>query len=354
MNVAIAGAGIAGGYLAKLLEQRGITPDIYDRMDHGNRCRCRSCGWGAPRSIERYLADVGLDFNNFLLEPMSTMNFNGLVAQTPLCTLNKPRLIKDLTRGTRLKRQNLSQEEADDYDIIVDATGITRTFLPPCRSDLVMPTLQHRVIVESHDNEHLEAGVYGNRIPGLGYLWIFPLGNNQVHIGVGGVGSDQLDSFLDRFYQDSSECFSFTRLCTCQGFVRVASPYYSTPFYCGKKRKNGTHQDIVGIGESIGTVSPFTGEGIVHSLECAKIFADSFPDYNRYTKSVLARFTWMKKERETLDYFLSPAGKNGPRLQDRWRLFLNARRSGIGLPMLDALRNLGPLLHWEENTERGF
>ena len=194
MNVAIAGAGIAGGYLAKLLEQRGISPDIYDRMDHGNRCRCRSCGWGAPRSIERYLADVGLDFNNFLLEPMSTMNFNGLVAQTPLCTLNKPRLIKDLTQGTRLKRQNLSLEEADDYDIIVDATGITRAFLPPCRSDLVMPTLQHRVIVESHDNERLEAGVYGNRIPGLGYLWIFPLGNDQVHIGVGGVGGDQFDS----------------------------------------------------------------------------------------------------------------------------------------------------------------
>jgi flavin-dependent dehydrogenase len=354
MNIAIAGAGIAGGYLAKLLEQRGISPDVYDGMDHDTRCRCRSCGWGAPRSIDTLLADVGLDFTTYLLEPMSSMSFNGLVAQTPLCTLNKPRLIRDLTRGTRLKRQNLVQEEADDYDIIVDATGITRAFLPPCRSDLVMPTLQHRVIAESRGSEHLEAGVYGNRIPGLGYLWIFPLGNNQVHVGIGGVGRDHLESLLDRFYQDSSGRFSFTRLCSCHGFVRVASPWYSTPFYSRKIRKNGTPQVIVGIGESIGTVAPFTGEGIVHSLECARIFADSFPDYERYTRSVLTRFTWMKKERETLDYFLSQEGRNGPRLQDRWRLFRNARRSGIGLPMLEAFRHLGALLQWVESPDKGF
>jgi flavin-dependent dehydrogenase len=354
MNIAIAGAGIAGGYLAKLLEQRGISPDVFDGMDNDTRCGCRSCGWGVPRSIDTYLADVGLDVATYFLEPMSSMNFNGLRAKTPLCTINKPRLIRDLTKGTRLKRQNLKPEEADDYDIVVDATGIARSFLPPCRSDLVMPTLQHRVIVESRDNEHLEAGIYGNKIPGLGYLWIFPLGNNQAHVGIGGVGRDQLANLMDRFYQDSSGRFSFTRLCGCHGCIRVASPYGSTPFYFRKTRKNGTPQVIVGIGESIGTVAPFTGEGIVHSLECARIFADSFPDYERYTGSVLARFTWMKKERETLDYFLSKKGKNGPRLQDRWRLFRNARRSGIGLSIPDAFRNLGALLQWVESTDRGF
>jgi flavin-dependent dehydrogenase len=354
MNVAIAGAGIAGGYLAKLLEQREISPDVYDGMDHETRCGYRSCGWGAPRSIETQLADVGLDFNTYLLEPMASMNFNGLAAKTPLCTLNKPRLLRDLRQGTRWKQQNLGEEAAADYDIIVDATGISRAFLPPCRSDLVMPTLQHRVIVESRGREHLDAGICGNKIPGLGYLWIFPLGNNQVHIGIGGVGRDQLDTLLDNFYQESSGRFSFTTLCSCHGLIRVASPYYSTPFYFRKTRKNGTPQVIVGIGESIGTVAPFTGEGIVHSLECARIFADSFSDYKRYTRSVLARFTWMKKERETLDYFLSQRGKNGPRLQDRWRLFCNARRSGIGLPMLEACKHLGSLLQWVDSPGKGF
>jgi flavin-dependent dehydrogenase len=353
MNIAIAGAGIAGGYLAKVLEQRGISPDVYDGMNHETRCGCRSCGWGVPRGIERYLSDVGLDFDTYLLEPMSSMNFNGLAAKTPLCTLNKPRLIKDLTKGTRLKRQSLGFEEADEYDLVIDATGITRAFLPPCRSDLVMTTLQHRVMVKSHGSENLKAGVYGNKIPGLGYLWIFPLGKNQYHIGIGGVGQVRPDSLLDRFYKNSSERFSFTTLCSCSGSVRVASPYYSTPFYATKTRKNSKPQMIVGIGESIGTVAPFTGEGIVHSLESSRIFADSFPDYEQYTKSVLAKFGWMQKERETLNYFLSEEGKNGPRLQDRWRLFRNARRSGIGLPMDEAFKHLGDLMHWVETPDQG-
>jgi flavin-dependent dehydrogenase len=354
MKIAIAGAGIAGGYLAKLLGQRGISPDVYDGMSHDTRCRCRSCGWGVPRGIGTYLADIGLDFNEYLLEPMSSMNFNGLAAETPLCTVNKPRLIKDLTQGIGLKRRNLGFEEADDYDMVVDATGLTRAFLPPCRSDLTLETLQHRVVVESHGNEHLKAGVYGNRIPGLGYLWVFPLGKNQYHLGIGGVGLVQLDRLLDRFYQDSAGRFSFTRLCSCYGSLRVASPFYSTPCYCEKTRKDRTPQLVVGVGESIGTVAPFTGEGIVHSLECARIFADCFPDYGRYTKSVLARFTWMKRERETLDYFLAQEGKGGPRLQDRWRLFRNARRSGIGLPMLEAFRQAGALLHWVEGPDQRF
>jgi flavin-dependent dehydrogenase len=352
MNIAIAGAGIAGGYLAKLLGRRGLSPEVYDGMDHDTNCGFRSCGWGVPAGIEPFLAEAGLDFDDYLLEPMPRINFDGLVATTPLCTVNKPHLIRDFTRDTNLKRQNLGAEEAENYDIVVDATGITRALLPPCISDLTLPTLQHRVIVESCDGESLEAGVYGNRIPGLGYLWVFPLGNSHYHIGIGGIGLENLDTLLDRFYQDLSGRFTFTTLCSCEGFVRVASPHYSAPFYVKKKRKDKTSQVIVGIGESIGTVAPFTGEGIIHSLECARMLADCLPDYDRYTKTVLSRFGWMRKERETLDYLLSKKGKNGPRLQDRWRFFTNARRSGIGLPMLEAFRRMGSLSQWLEIPDR--
>ncbi len=352
MNIAIAGAGIAGGYLARLLTQKGITPEVYDGMEHDTACRCRSCGWGAPIGIETYLAKAGLDLDEYLIDSMSPMIFEGLVANTPLCTLDKPRLLLAMTGDIGLKPRNLQPEEAEDYDIVVDATGISRAFLPPCRSDLTLPTLQHRVSVESHGCERLGAGVYGNRIPGIGYLWIFPLGNNHYHIGVGGIGLIRLKSHLDQFYNDSSGNFSFTNLCCCHGFVRVASPYYSTPFYSKKIRKDGKPQVIVGIGESIGTVSPFTGEGILHSLECAGILADTWPDFERYTQSVLARFAWMKKERETLDYLLTHKGRNGPRLRDRWRFFSNARRSGIGLPLNEAFRQMGGLSQWVESPEQ--
>jgi flavin-dependent dehydrogenase len=351
MKVAIAGAGIAGGYLAALLEQRGISADVYDGRNHATTCNCRSCGWGAPTGIASYLTEVGLDLDDYLLEPMSPMHFDGLVANTPLCTVDKPRLLRDFTRSVRLTQQNLGPERAEDYDIVVDATGIARAFLPPCRSDLTLPTLQHRVVLESNGSEPLGAGVYGNRIPGLGYLWIFPIGTNHYHIGIGGIGPIRHNKLLEQFYRDSSGRHSFNLQCGCRGSIRVASPHYSTPFYLRTTREDGTIRLIIGVGESIGTVAPFTGEGIVYSLECAKILADSWLNPEEYTRSVLSRFAWMKKERETLDYLLSTEGKYGPRLRDRWRFFCNARRSGISLPMLEAFKRMGSLSRWVESPD---
>ncbi len=112
-----AGAGICRGVPGETSGAEGLLPDVFDAMDHGTRCGCRSCGWGAPKGMETYLAAVGLDFHDYLLEPMPSMNFDGLVAQTPLCTLDKPRLIRDLTRDTGVIKRNLGPEEAEDYDI---------------------------------------------------------------------------------------------------------------------------------------------------------------------------------------------------------------------------------------------
>lgn len=345
MKVAIAGAGIAGGYLARLLGQNGTAVDVYDGMIHDTRCGYRSCGWGAPVRIAPYLAEVGLDLSDYLIEPMTSMNFDGLVATTPLWTIDKPGLIRDLVKDTRVIGRNLDVPGAEEYDLVVDATGIARALLPPCRTDLTLPTVQHRVIVHPLNGDRLEPGIYGNRIPGLGYLWIFPLGKSQYHIGIGGIGIATHDILMDRFYQDSADRFSFSKICGCKGVVRVASPSYSQPFY---RREDGTSRLIVGVGESIGTVSPFTGEGIVYSLECARIFADSMQDPDAYTRAVLSRFGWMKKERETLDYLLAQGNHAGPRMRDRWRFFRNASRSGIGLPMLEAFRRMGSLSRWVE------
>lgn len=349
MKIAIAGAGIAGSYLARLLEQKGITTDLFYGSEHETACRCRSCGWGTPIAIGSYLSATGCTLDDYLMEPMFSMNFDGLVAKTPLCTINKPSLLQDLTSGLTVTKKQMEREDADGYDIVIDATGINRSFLPPCTSDLVLPTMQHRVTVEPLGNQHLEAGVYGNRIPGLGYLWIFPLGKEQYHIGVGGIRLDQHESLMTQFYEENSGRFSFSPICSCSGNIRVASPYYSSPFYHFQKRQDGKYLLIIGVGESIGTVSPFTGEGIVHSLECARLLADSWPDEKRYAALVMSQFGWMKKERETLDYLLSEGRANGPRLRDRWRFYRNARRSGIGLPLMEAFRHMGSLSRWVEN-----
>ncbi len=349
MRIAIAGAGIAGAYVAHLLRKKGIEPELFDTMEHDTTCGFRSCGWGAPRAIESYLARAGLDFHDYLLEPMSSMTFDGLVARTPLCSIDKPHLLRDLSSGLPVHREPLGTKEADSFDVIIDATGINRAFLPPCRSDLVLPTVQQRVKVESRGSTHLGAGVYGNRIPGLGYLWIFPLGKGLYHIGVGGIRLDRHESIIEQFYEENARRYSFTPICSCRGGVRVASPYYSMPLQASRLREDGAPQRIIGVGEAIGTVAPFTGEGIIYSLECARLLSDSWPDTGQYAASVLARFQWMRKERETLDYLLSVGKESGPRLRDRWRFYQNARRSGISLSLIEAFRRMGGLSRWVEN-----
>jgi flavin-dependent dehydrogenase len=348
VKVAIVGAGIAGGYLARLLEQKGIIPDVYEGGDHGTSCGFRSCGWGAPDTTGTLLDRAGLDLDDYLLEPMVTMNFDGLVASTPLYTLNKPRLIQDLRSGLRITRRWITDREADGYDVVVDATGISRALLPSCSSDLTLPTLQHRVTVMPRGGRVLAPGVYGNQIPGLGYIWVFPLGRNQYHIGAGGLAFDRYGEILEQFFNDLSPAYTLTRHCSCSGQVRVASPWYSQPLVSVRNWENGRLQRIIGVGESIGTVSPFTGEGIIYSLQCAKILADSWPDEKAYVSRVLSRFGWMKKERETLDYLLSGGQETGPRLRDRWRFYRNARRSGVRLPMLEAFKRMGSLSRWVE------
>ena len=79
-------------------------------MNHETRCGCRSCGWGAPLGIGKYLSRLGLSLDDYLLEPMPYMNFDGLVARTPLCTLDKARLIHDFNGSPELKRRDLGRK----------------------------------------------------------------------------------------------------------------------------------------------------------------------------------------------------------------------------------------------------
>ncbi len=351
MKVAIVGAGIAGGYLARLLQQQGISSDVYEGGYEYSPCGFRSCGWGAPEKIGTYLEAIGLELAEYLLEPMPRMNFDGLVATTPLLTIHKPRLIQDLREGLSIRSRPITEEEIDRYDILVDATGIRRTYLPPCSSDLTLPTLQYRVKVEPAGNRQLQPGVYGNKIPGLGYLWVFPLGQGIYHIGAGGIGLERHETILQQYFHSLSEEFTCSHLCGCSGEIRVASPYYSTPHVVWRERGRSPPQAIIGVGESIGTVSPFTGEGILHSLQCATLLADSWPDEWLYSSRVLSTFSWMRKERETLEYLLSQGKTTGPRLRDRWRFYLNAHRSGIGLPMREAFQRMGSLTQWIMDEE---
>jgi len=59
--------------------------------------------------------------------------------------------------------------------------------------------------------------------------------------------------------------------------LRLATPNLCKPFYKGK---------VVGVGESIGTVYPLLGEGIIPSMKCVDIFVKNLGDNESYEKEV--------------------------------------------------------------------
>jgi flavin-dependent dehydrogenase len=109
-----------------------------------------------------------------------------------------------------------------------------------------------------------------------GYFWFFPLGNGLGHIGAGdyyGKYKGELEAFLKKY-----NCEVIRKIGRP---VRIIPPLYCQPFAWGK---------AIGVGESIGTVYPLLGEGIIPSMQCVESFVKNFPDIEAYKKEVLERF----------------------------------------------------------------
>ena len=109
-----------------------------------------------------------------------------------------------------------------------------------------------------------------------GYFWYFPLGKNLAHIGAGDYKKNHIkatDEFLEKYGGKVIK--------TVGRPIRLATPNMCKPFYKGK---------VVGVGESIGTVYPLLGEGIIPSMECVDIFVKNLGDNEAYEKEVMEHF----------------------------------------------------------------
>jgi flavin-dependent dehydrogenase len=110
-----------------------------------------------------------------------------------------------------------------------------------------------------------------------GYFWYFPLGNGYAHIGAG----DFLKSH-NRFVAE------FLNKHGCEVIKKVGRPVRLTPpASCEPFTDNNKS---VGVGESIGTVYPLLGEGIIPATWCAELFVRNMHDLEAYRQEVLARF----------------------------------------------------------------
>ena len=105
-----------------------------------------------------------------------------------------------------------------------------------------------------------------------GYFWYFPMGKNLAHIGAGDYNKQHVEE-TNKFFKKYGG--KVTK--TVGRPIRLATPNLCKPFYKGK---------VVGVGESIGTVYPLLGEGIIPSMMCADIFVKNIGDNEKYEKEV--------------------------------------------------------------------
>lgn len=284
MKIAVVGIGVAGAYLMNRLNDDHDNHVIgFERMPQHQHDAV--CAWATCENVMAGLAkNCGLNFHDYILHDGKHMQVNlgdkgGVdIKLKGMVSYDKLQLIQDMIKGTEIKfgRAPRKDELEPDFDMIIDATGFHRNYLPRLPNELWIPCVQYKVRYaagkEPFDDFYLRS------FPSMsGYFWYFPLGNGYAHIGAGDFMKDHnrsVDEFLNRH-----KCEVIKKVGRP---VRLTPPSNCEPFTDGRKS--------VGVGESIGTVYPLLGEGIIPSTWCAELFVKNLQDIPAYREAVLKRF----------------------------------------------------------------
>jgi flavin-dependent dehydrogenase len=279
MRIAVVGLGVAGSYLMRRLSQQHEVVGFERQPREAFKA---ICAWGTSRHEMRKIFErVDFDFDEYLLhEGRSLILDNGRqtssVPLKGLCTYEKARLQLDLTKGLKAFYGSVPDlgTLVRDFDLVVDATGVTRALLPRPVSDHIVPCFEYKVRYDGampFDDFYIR--IFRNC---SGYLWYFPLRGGDVFVGAGDTSNNHVkgvNSFLESKGGRAVERYGRA--------IRIAPPEYMKPFRVGK---------VVGVGESIGTVFPFVGEGILPSLECAEMLVECLDDLDEYERRVTEYF----------------------------------------------------------------
>jgi len=285
MKIAVCGIGVAGSYLlARLKKDHEVVG--FERMTEENHDSI--CAWASSKSKMIELCNqADIDYEKYIIHDGKQLHIESEDGQKfditlkGLCTYDKIGLIHDMTKGCTVhygvtpKIEDLER----DFDLIIDATGFYRMYLPKPENDFYIPTYQYKI---KYDGKVPLDDFFVVPLKGFtGYFWYFPLSNNVAHVGAGDYKKNHVkktDAFFKKYGGKVTK--------TVGRPIRLATPDRCEPFYHGK---------VVGVGESIGTVYPLLGEGIIPSMICADIFIKNLGNNEQYRKEVLEFFAIYKK-----------------------------------------------------------
>jgi len=321
-RVAIAGAGISGAYLHRLLLLTGCDADLYDTQA-GWPCGQSPCAWGTSEGFLELAEAAGLDPEKYVLQRVDHLLMDEVHLEANLMTIHKPAFIKDLLRDKEILHDPLPTEK---YDRIIDATGVSRAYLPKIPGDIVLACKQYRVVTDGRLENRIKLG-------NIGYAWCFPLANQGYHMGCGSFTGDPQNIMKELNWLRTNDPRGNGRiLCGCEGAIRLTGPHLSRPFV-----GDGCPGGIWGVGEAIGCVAPLAGDGIVAGMRSVRILLGHWDDPEGYTRAILQTFDWMKHERKVLDKLINRQhlGFNDARVLKK-----NSKRMGMKI----GLRTAGLLM----------
>ena len=317
-RLAIAGAGVAGAYLYRLLNKKWAQIDIYD-VRHKTKCGVSPCAWAATKGFMGHVEATGLDPNKYILQEMNHVAVDDMKVKVEAMTIDKPRLVTDLLQGADVKYTPL---DVNKYDRVIDATGLSRTFLPPIKEDIFTSCIQYHVQSKKRLEHRVEPGK-------IGYAWCFQLSDNRYHIGCGSFSHNPSQVLKEiGWFEQYKLNPGKNVLCKCAGKIRITGPHDSEPFV-----GEGPPEGIWGVGEAIGCVGSVVGDGIVPGMRSAQILLDNWDDPDSYRASILKEFSWIQNERKLLDKLRNMAPLN---LGDAWILKHNSKRIGVNIGLTEA------------------
>jgi len=281
MSIAIAGAGVAGSYIHRLLSVRGYrSVEIFD-VEHRIACGIHPCGYGVDRSFDALVRIAGLDPADYVLHvpPRLLARVESVAVRTSVFMIDKPRLVRELLAGAGVRHEPV---DVGRYDLVIDATGVARAYAPPLPDDLKARVVQWRVRVRKPVGTTFMAT---RRLPG--YAWIMPLDEvgSEVHVGAGcraGTGSPARELTHPAFRRLDVERV----VCACGAHIRLSGPDFARI----------VHENVWAVGEAAGLVGPASGAGNVYAMTSGLRLVEHLGDAPGYVEALRKAFVELVPE----------------------------------------------------------
>jgi flavin-dependent dehydrogenase len=296
-KILIAGAGIAGSYLWRLLVRNGMNPADIQIVDPGSRTRCgiASCAFGITRQFFPLCHEVGLNPEQYIRASPAIGYANKIKFDIKgyMFSFDKPAFIRDLLEGAAVT----SSPSEMGIERIIDATGTARAYIGKYENDILFPCIQRKVEFpqppELRQHSHY-----------VGYSWIIPLEGNQAHVGIGSATYDT------KTMQETVE--GLTRgaktICSCRGYIRGTG--LILPLVQG---------NIWAVGEAGGIIEPISGAGIVPAIESAKLLLEHWHDPKGYEAALTKKYGWLRKTSELVKEWQDKGALNTRKLLGLWK-----------------------------------